>query len=36
MENKEALERELRTGEEKARAVASKTMQRVREKLGYT
>ena len=35
MENEEALEKELRNGEEKARAVASVTMERVRRKLGY-
>ncbi|MGA0558615.1 tryptophan--tRNA ligase [Larkinella sp. VNQ87] len=35
MENNDALERELRLGEEKARAVASKTIQRVREKFGF-
>ncbi|GAB3338745.1 tryptophan--tRNA ligase [Larkinella ripae] len=35
MENNEALEKELRMGEEKARAIASKTIQRVRTKLGY-
>ncbi|RRB07035.1 tryptophan--tRNA ligase [Larkinella rosea] len=35
MENEEALENELRLGEEKARAIASQTIKRVREKLGY-
>lgn len=35
MENNEALEKELQIGEEKARAIASKTISRVREKLGY-
>ncbi|RAK00382.1 tryptophanyl-tRNA synthetase [Larkinella arboricola] len=35
MENNNELEKELRIGEEKARAVASKTIERVRTKLGY-
>ena len=35
MENNDALEAELRAGEDKARAVASRTMERVREKLGF-
>ncbi|GAB3275923.1 tryptophan--tRNA ligase [Larkinella harenae] len=35
MENRDELEKELRIGEEKARAVASRTIQRVRQKLGY-
>lgn len=35
MNNNDALEAELRAGEEKARAVASKTITRVREKLGF-
>lgn len=35
MENDEALEAELRAGEEKARAVASQTLARVREKMGF-
>ncbi|WP_128543534.1 tryptophan--tRNA ligase [Larkinella soli] len=35
MENDEALEKELRAGEEKARAIASRTIARVRRKLGY-
>ncbi len=35
MNNNDALEAELRAGEEKARAVASQTIQRVREKLGF-
>ncbi|RYC71111.1 MULTISPECIES: tryptophan--tRNA ligase [Spirosoma] len=35
MTNNDELERELRTGEEKARAVASQTIARVREKLGF-
>jgi len=34
-ENPEALETELRNGEEKARAIASQTIQRVREVLGF-
>jgi len=35
IENPDALEAELQAGEEKARAVASKTIARVREKLGF-
>ncbi|MFD1139693.1 tryptophan--tRNA ligase [Larkinella insperata] len=35
MENNDELEKELRVGEEKARAVAAKTLERVRTKLGY-
>lgn len=35
MNNNEALEKELQLGEEKARAVAGKTIARVREKLGF-
>ncbi|GAB3997357.1 tryptophan--tRNA ligase [Spirosoma daeguense] len=35
MTNNDALEAELQAGEEKARAVAGRTIQRVREKLGY-
>ena len=34
-ENPEALENELQRGEEKARAVAGQTIERVREKLGF-
>ncbi|QKZ12906.1 tryptophan--tRNA ligase [Spirosoma sp. KUDC1026] len=34
-ENPDALEAELQAGEEKARAVAKQTIQRVREKLGF-
>jgi tryptophanyl-tRNA synthetase len=36
LENPDALEAELQAGEEKARAVASKTIARVREKLGFS
>lgn len=36
IENPDELEAELRTGEEKARAVASKTIQRVRDVLGFS
>jgi tryptophanyl-tRNA synthetase len=35
MANNDALEAELRRGEEKARAIASQTIARVREKLGF-
>ncbi|QDK80788.1 tryptophan--tRNA ligase [Spirosoma sp. KCTC 42546] len=35
VENPDALEAELRAGEEKARAIAGKTIARVREKLGF-
>lgn len=35
MNNNDALEAELRAGEEKARAVAGQTITRVREKLGF-
>ncbi|GAB4016943.1 tryptophan--tRNA ligase [Spirosoma migulaei] len=35
IENPDALEAELRAGEEKARAIAGKTIARVREKLGF-
>ncbi|QJW90578.1 tryptophan--tRNA ligase [Spirosoma taeanense] len=35
MANNDALETELRTGEEKASAIARRTLARVREKLGY-
>lgn len=36
MENHEALEAELHAGEEKARAVASRTIQRVRDVMGFS
>lgn len=36
MNNDEELEKELRAGEEKARAVAGRTIQRVRDKLGFS
>lgn len=36
MSNEDALEKELQAGEEKARAVAGKTIRRVREVLGYS
>ncbi|GAB3695278.1 tryptophan--tRNA ligase [Spirosoma flavus] len=35
MNNNDALEAELQAGEEKARAIAGRTIQRVREKLGF-
>ncbi|UFH54047.1 tryptophan--tRNA ligase [Spirosoma sp. KNUC1025] len=35
VENPDALEAELKAGEEKARAIAERTMTRVREKLGF-
>ena len=34
-ENPDALEAQLRAGEEKARAIANQTLARVREKLGF-
>lgn len=36
MENHDALEAELRAGEEKARAIASRTIQRVRDTMGFS
>ncbi|MBC8154226.1 MAG: tryptophan--tRNA ligase, partial [Bacteroidetes bacterium] len=35
MDNDDELEAELRAGEEKARTVAGRTMQRVRERMGF-